>query len=122
MTYVWQPGKNDPLARRKVGEPYFTLLARDPLAEGVTRLWGALRAQKPELASVIFKKLLEVSRKLPYSPDKQTGHVIEASNVANHMGVWLTARLANPGIDEEESAHPEPVRTTEEDDGEKAEG
>lgn len=86
--------EHDPLDRQQPDEPRFVLLARDPLAEGLTRLWAALMRQDPILARDIFENLLGVSRKLPYMPHRQTTHVRSVSEVANAMHVYLTEHRA----------------------------
>lgn len=96
----WEPGPNDPLNRRRSGEPYFALLARDPLASGMATLWAALRAQRPDAAKDIFKNLLVESERLPYSPDKRVAHNTEANKVATAMKLWLIYHRLNPALDE----------------------
>lgn len=41
------PGKYDCYAKAEPDEPMFTLLARDPMAAHLVRIWAGLRADNP---------------------------------------------------------------------------
>ena len=79
---------NDPIARQHDGEPRFALMARDPIAPGLTRLWAALRARKTWAVSSIVKNLVVEAGKLPWRPDADPQHAISAQAIANEMDIW----------------------------------
>lgn len=94
---LWD-GDNDPLPRFKTesGEPHFLLIARDPLAPGLTRLWAALRARDPNAVQDIINKLVLTSMGLPIAPEKDPAHIISARQVANDMDVWRYGQQPRP--------------------------
>lgn len=94
MSTKQNPSPNDCYNRAEPDEPLFTLLARDPLAPGVVRLWAALRAHDTTRAAGIFANLCVTTSKQPYKPGKDSDHVIEARECSNAMELWR--RVHNP--------------------------
>jgi hypothetical protein len=69
------------------GEPKFTLLARDPLAPNLTRLWAAIREGEPAEAANQFAELMRVGTRYvgePSRPEKVEG----ACEIAGNMETW----------------------------------
>jgi len=65
------PGRYDCYAKAEPDEPIFTLLARDPLAPLLVRLWADLQ-----------------HRHTNNPTDNSGGKVIEAYNIAEQMDFW----------------------------------
>lgn len=69
------------------GEPKFTLLARDPLAANLTRLWAALRDGEQAIAAIQFAELMKIGIRYieePSRPEKVEG----ACQIATNMEAW----------------------------------
>lgn len=84
-----EPAPNDVLGRVLPDEPIFTLAARDPVAAGVVRLYGALRARRLFAVKDIVANLIVVASQMPYRA-RDGEHAREASDCANKMSLWLT--------------------------------
>lgn len=77
--------------KAEVGEPKFTLLARDPLAPFMVALWGALRKGDTASAVCLFADMVadpahnyRVNPAMRSSPEK----LASAANIANEMVEW----------------------------------
>lgn len=80
---------NDPLPRQMPDEPRFALLARDPLAPFVVRLYAALRERKIDKAQDVFRNACRALPALPFHPQSDPEHARSAFGVADHMELWL---------------------------------
>lgn len=83
------PAPNDCYAKAEPDEPMFTLLARDPLAPDLIRLWAALRAGLFGTAGEAYELLLQEAA--GRSLEERNGDVIkaaEAGDCANAMETW----------------------------------
>lgn len=98
---------NDPLTRQHDEEPRFVLLARDPLSDGMVALWAALRMRRTDAVPGIVRNLVVHAGQLPYQPDKDPEHAMNARQISNAMGLWRvehvprapkTTRQVNLGI------------------------
>ncbi len=79
---------HDPLRRVKAGEPRFILLARDPLAQGHTTLWAALKSRHFYAAPDIYSNLMVTASKTPFHEPRDSDHAMNARQIANRMGIW----------------------------------
>lgn len=89
---------HDPLARHAEihrllqellgDEPYFLLLARDELSDGLTAEWAALKGRRIEAVPDIVKNLVVTSGNLPFHPTKDSEHVQSARQISNAMRIW----------------------------------
>lgn len=87
---------HDPIDRALPDEPHFVLLARDPTAAELVRMWVAIRKRDTSLIDAIAKRLKERVARMPYRP-KDAEHVISAQQVSNAMDLWLVEQqTANP--------------------------
>lgn len=91
------PGSFDCYANAEPDEPMFTLLARDPLAPGLVRIWAALRSRHPATAMAFLTDLVETARTLPVERPHKS---YEALTCSDDMVTWRSSRfapLAAPG-------------------------
>lgn len=79
--------QHDPIDRALPDEPHFVLLARDPTASELVRMWVAIRRRDPSPIDAIAKRLKERVASMPYRP-KDAEHVISAQQVSNAMDLW----------------------------------
>lgn len=84
--------EHDPLPRKLDDEPHFALVARDPTAADLVRLWLAIRKRDEHLMDQIVKRLKRTMEKLPYQPSKDGKHILSAQDVANRMDMFLMER------------------------------
>ena len=87
--------RHDPTDRALDGEPHFLLLARDPTAAELVRMWVAIRRRDPALIDAIAARLKARVAKLPYRP-KDAEHVTAAQQVSNAMDLWLVKQQSAP--------------------------
>lgn len=99
---------HDPMGRRDDGEPYFLLLARDWSAPELIRIWVAIRKRDPSLIDAIVKRIKHKMEHRPYHP-KDREHVPSASEVANHMDLWLIEKSSHPIEDKADEIQGAPV-------------
>lgn len=86
------PGEYDCYANALPDEEQFQLLARDPLAPGLTRLWAAIRTGDRHL---LFSAVSELQGFVPhYAEAPETAPAAEALDCAERMRRW---RAANEG-------------------------
>ena len=86
------PGKYDCIGFAEPDEPMFTLLARDPIAPHLIRLWRYLRAGKADHALPVIEEAIDALRAsgkplLGLNSEKS----IEDINCAADMDVWRKA-------------------------------
>lgn len=81
--------EHDPLPRQMEDEPRFVLLARDPLAPYIVRLYAALRERKINSAQDIFRNTCHALPKFPFHPQSDPEHARSAQGVAIQMDLWL---------------------------------
>ena len=87
-----QPGKFDCYANALPDEPMFVLLARDPVAPALTRLWGAIRDGDRDIA---FAAMTELQGLIPnYVAAPEPAKAEEALECAAAMRSW---RIENDG-------------------------
>lgn len=95
------PGSFDCHAAADPDEPLFTLLARDPLACYMVRIWAAVRSSDPETAIRTFEVMM--AREMPQYTAKPTdfAKVHEAVNCSHAMMQWRIEReqAFSPGSD-----------------------
>lgn len=87
--------QHDPITRTLPDEPHFILLARDPTASELVRMWVAIRRRDPSLIDAVAKRLKQHIAELPFRP-KDSEHVISAQQVSNAMDAWLVEQRATP--------------------------
>lgn len=98
------PGRHDCLAHALPGEPYFVLLARDPLAGHLVSIWSKLRMGADiEAAQAVFRHLCVLAERYWLEPDAEKA--AEALDCAMAMIAW---RKANDGRWREPRPHPAP--------------
>jgi hypothetical protein len=92
-------GPVDCLAAALPDEEYFMLLARDPLAAGLTMIWASLRLGDFASATTNFQRLCTQPGLIPHyreHPDQAKAE--EAVEVAQRMVAWRERNLtAGPG-------------------------
>lgn len=71
------------------GEPTFTLLARDPVAPNIVKLWAALRIGDLPEASYHFTNLLSIANNRYSNGEKTEQDKIDSAlTIANEMNNW----------------------------------
>lgn len=86
------PGEFDCYEHAKPDEPLFVLLARDPNAADLVRLWAAMRQQNVSNMNFTYNRMaLRVFNEKSRTPNVLK--VLEATDCANDMDAW---RKANP--------------------------
>lgn len=88
------PGKYDCLSKLEPDEPYFVLMARDPLAARLVDLWASLSHGTPAGARQFFDELLKIAMPEQLQP---AAKVAEAYRCAASMEAWLDARPTQAG-------------------------
>lgn len=86
-------GPVDCLGAALPDEEYFLLLARDPLAAGLTMIWASLRIGDVEAAFANFRALCEPSLVEFYVRNPDTAKSEEAVEVAQRMVAWRESNL-----------------------------
>ncbi len=86
---------HDPMTRALPDEPHFLLLARDPTAAELVRIWIAIRRRDASLVDAVAKRLKAYIARMPYRP-KDAEHVLSAQQVSNAMEIWLHDQTAEP--------------------------
>lgn len=82
------PGRFDCHAAALPDEEMFVLLARDPLAPGLTKLWGAIRTANRDL---IFSAISELQGFVPeFQSASEHEKAVEAYQCAEAMRAWRT--------------------------------
>lgn len=93
------PAPNDCYAKAEGDEPLFTLLARDPLAADLVRVWAKLRAGAFIEAAVIFQSLMVTAQRRPQIFQSQDAvKASEALTCALSMEVWRNDPLRNTRV------------------------
>jgi hypothetical protein len=85
--------QHDPLERSLPDEPHFILLARDPLAPGMTRLWAALRQKQWDRCPGILAAIIEHAKPIRAEAHKDRDHAQSARYVADRMADWVTVHM-----------------------------
>lgn len=85
------PGMFDCYDEAKPDEPLFTLLARDPLAPHLVKMWAMMRKGQPLQALDIFNNMVcTIGNKYIDSPSN-VEKIDEANACAEDMIAWLDA-------------------------------
>lgn len=88
------PGMFDCYAEAESDEPLFTLLARDPLAPHLVKMWAMMRQGQPLKALDAFNNMVcTVGNKYIDSPSNSE-KIDEAVSCAVDMEAWLASRHA----------------------------
>lgn len=84
------PGAYDCYERAEADEPLFTLIARDPLAADLVRLWHQLRVKDGVAAAEVFAALMRKAKGLDAG---DSGKISEALACARSMDAWRWNRF-----------------------------
>lgn len=87
-----KPGKFDCYANAEPDEPMFVLLARDPLAPQLVRIWAKMRAGRLSALTDMFM-LISAAREQNYAARPNAAKVTEAEVCASDMERWREARI-----------------------------
>lgn len=87
-----EPGKFDCHAKAEPDEPLFTLIARDPFAARLVRLWASLSEKDLAAASHQFACLCHEASKADSHSLAHFGKISEAEYCAAAMDAWRTNR------------------------------
>ena len=93
MATKQNPGEYDCYAHAAPDEPLFTLVAKDPLAPILVRIWVLLRECRPDSAimkQIIYARAsLKRAKKQPIKPQK----AVEAQQCAKDMETWYATNI-----------------------------
>jgi hypothetical protein len=90
-------GPVDCLGAALPDEEYFMLLARDPLAAGLTMIWASLRVGDARAAMDNFTRLCDPALVMHYMNHPDAAKSDEAVEVAERMVAWRERNLNGPG-------------------------
>lgn len=92
MSNKMEPSQFDAYQKAETDEPFFTLLARDPIAPSLIEAWAYLRSGQIGAAEIAFKAALDASSCIdPQMPGE--AQIRSAFEVADASRKWLRAKL-----------------------------
>ena len=68
MTTKSEPGTFDAYSKAETDEPFFTLLARDPVAPPLIEAWAYLRSGQLQAAEIAFKQAVDAATHIEPQP------------------------------------------------------
>ncbi len=87
-----EPGQFDAYQKAESDEPFFTLLARDPMMPSLVEAWAYLRSGQTGAAEIAFKQALDASTFIdPQMPGE--AQIRSAFEVAEDARNWLRNKL-----------------------------
>jgi hypothetical protein len=88
------PSQFDAYAKAEADEPFFTLLARDPVAPPLIEAWAYLRSGQIGAAEIAFKAAMDAATHIqPQMPGE--AQIRSAFEVAEEARGWARARLVS---------------------------
>jgi hypothetical protein len=92
MTSKTEPSQFDAYQKAEGDEPFFTLLARDPVAPSLIEAWAYLRSGQLQAAEIAFKAAYDAATHItPQLPGE--AQIRSAFEVAEEARAWARARV-----------------------------
>lgn len=92
MNNKLEPSEFDAYQKAQSDEPFFTLLARDPMAPSLIEAWAYLRSGQIGAAEIAFKQAIDAAT---YIDSQMPGEaqIRSAFEVAENCRDWLRSKL-----------------------------
>ncbi len=92
MNNKLEPSEFDAYQKAQSDEPFFTLLARDPMSPSLIEAWSYLRSGQIGAAEIAFKQAIDAATHIePQMPGE--AQIRSAFEVAQNSRDWLRAKL-----------------------------
>lgn len=92
MNNKLEPSEFDAYQKAQIDEPFFTLLARDPMSPSLIEAWAYLRSGQIGAAEIAFKQAIDAATHIePQMPGE--AQIRSAFEVAQNSRDWLRAKL-----------------------------
>ena len=92
MNNKLEPSEFDAYQKAQRDEPFFTLLARDPMSPSLIEAWAYLRSGQIGAAEIAFKQAIDAATHIePQMPGE--AQIRSAFEVAQNSRDWLRAKL-----------------------------
>ena len=94
MSSKIEPSQFDAYAKAETDEPFFTLLARDPIAPSLIEAWGYLRSGQIGAAEIAFKQAIDAGTHIdPQMPGE--AQIRSAFEVADECRHWARSKMVS---------------------------
>lgn len=92
MNNKLEPSQFDAYQKAESDEPFFTLLARDPMSPSLIEAWAYLRSGQIGAAEIAFKQAIDAAMHIePQMPGE--AQIRSAFEVAQNSRDWLRAKM-----------------------------
>lgn len=92
MNNKLEPSEFDAYQKAQSDEPFFTLLARDPMSPSLIEAWAYLRSGQIGASEIAFKQAIDAATHIePQMPGE--AQIRSAFEVAQNSRDWLRAKL-----------------------------
>ncbi len=92
MNNKLEPSEFDAYQKAQSDEPFFTLLARDPMSPSLIEAWAYLRSGQIGAAEIAFRQAIDAATHIePQMPGE--AQIRSAFEVAQNSRDWLRAKL-----------------------------
>jgi hypothetical protein len=92
MTTKSEPGTFDAYSKAETDEPFFTLLARDPVAPPLIEAWAYLRSGQLQAAEIAFRQAVDAATHIEPQPPGDS-QIVSAFRCAEETRAWRRNKL-----------------------------
>jgi hypothetical protein len=94
MSSKIEPSQFDAYSKAETDEPFFTLLARDPIAPSLVEAWAYLRSGQIGAAEIAFKQAADAATHIdPQMPGE--AQIRSAFEVADECRQWARSKMVS---------------------------
>ncbi|CAN1559472.1 PIN_EXO1 domain containing protein [Caulobacteraceae bacterium] len=94
MSSKIEPSQFDAYSKAETDEPFFTLLARDPIAPALVEAWAYLRSGQIGAAEIAFKQAVDAATHIdPQMPGE--AQIRSAFEVADDCRQWARSKMVS---------------------------